>query len=185
MSSVGGPSQRVWYAAYGSNLLEARFLRYLEGGSFPGSTRGHHGARDSTPPAGWRLLQVDRQLCFGHESTRWGGGGVAFLDPAAASGQAWVRCWDVTAEQFADVAAQENGMQPGDLDVDMAAIEAGGTVELTGRWYGAAVLLGRVDDRPVVTFTSPSPPIATVPHETYLSVVGRGLLETLPHRGRS
>ena len=39
----------VWYASYGSNLLEARFNCYIFGGRVNGMSRDAHGARDSTP----------------------------------------------------------------------------------------------------------------------------------------
>lgn len=167
-------SDRVWYAAYGSNLLEERFARYLVGGRYGTAGREHHGARDRTLPADWRVMSIQHQLCFGQESARWGGG-VAFLDPAPDSGQAWVRCWDVSTEQFSDVAAQENGLEPGDLAIDVTAVVEHGYVDVTPRWYGRALYLGLLDDRPVVTFTSPARPEPNAPGRPYLEVVARGL----------
>ena len=35
----------VWYLSYGSNLLEERFLCYIEGGTPPGSKSFHSGSR--------------------------------------------------------------------------------------------------------------------------------------------
>jgi hypothetical protein len=168
---------RVWYAAYGSNLLAERFQRYLDGGSYGPSGPDHAGARDSSPPAGWRSLDVPHQLRFGRRSRRWGGG-VAFLDPTRGSGTAIVRCWDITVEQFADVAAQENGLGPGTLPIDVTEVTTRGAVDLTDGWYGRALYLGDLDDRPVLTFTGAVAVEPTPPGAPYLDTVARGLLET-------
>ena len=171
------PPDRVWYAAYGSNLLAERFHHYLAGGQYGPSGRAHLGARDASLPAGWKTLEVPHQLRFGHESSRWGGG-VAFLDPRVGSGHAVLRCWDITAQQFSDVAAQENGLRPGQLEIDVDAVVAAGTAEVTQRWYGTALHLGELDGRPVVTFTCGSPPEPTSPGDPYLEVIVSGLRES-------
>ncbi len=176
MAAAEDHAGRVWYAAYGSNLLAERFEVYLRGGSYGERGTIHQGARDATPARGWRLLEVDHQLRFARESRRWGGG-VAFLDPDPGSGRAALRCWDLTVEQFADVAAQENGLSPGDIDVDLDAVVARGAVDLTDRWYGRALLLGALDDRPVVTFTCRQNASSNPPGRPYLSVVAGGLGE--------
>ena len=170
-------ADRVWYAAYGSNLFADRFAVYLEGGVYGGG-RAHHGARDRAPAAGSRVIEVPHQLRFALHSERWGGG-VAFLDPAAGSGSAIVRCWDVTAEQFSDVAAQENGLVPGELDIDPVGVAAadGGVLDVTDRWYGRALHLGQIDGCPVLTFTCATNSPASSPGAPYVEVVGRGLLE--------
>src|SRR5207253_704329 len=59
----------AWYAAYGSNTDEARFRRYLAGCTQPAE------------PADSRPLTIDLPLYFAGTRTRWGDGGVAFLDP--------------------------------------------------------------------------------------------------------
>ncbi len=167
---------RVWYGAYGSNLSAERFDRYLSGGIVPGSALEHVGARDRTPPRRWVVTSAPHRLCFGHRSTRWGGG-VAFLDSRPGSGRAVLRCWDLTAEQFVDVAAQENGMVPGELDMDLEALTATGSLEITDRWYGRALVVGAIDGSPVVTFTSGQSVPPNPPEEPYLTVVVAGLIE--------
>lgn len=169
-------NHRVWYAAYGSNLLAERFHRYLVGGSYGDSDREHVGARDPAAPRDARILEVPHQLRFGRESSRWGGG-VAFLDPRSGSGGAVVRCWDVTSQQFGDVAAQENGLLPGELEIDIEAVVETGSVDLADRWYGRALLLGELEGRPVVTFTCAEVPVVSTPGQPYLEVIVRGLLE--------
>lgn len=171
-------TERVWYASYGSNLLRERFVRYLVGGRYGPARESsdHAGARDPALPGGDTAEIVGHQLRFGQESRRWGGA-VAFVDPEPGSGRAHVRLWDVSAEQFADVAAQENGLDPGGLHVDLDELARRGRIDTGGRWYGTALWCGERDGRPIVTFTCPEvfPPAA--PGADYLTAIVRGLIE--------
>ncbi|MDP7066691.1 MAG: hypothetical protein QF637_03625 [Acidimicrobiales bacterium] len=172
-------SDRVWYGAYGSNLLEKRFLRYLEGGSYlPGHTE-HVGARDSQEPGQMSpLVHGPWSLSFGLSSKRWGGG-VAFLEPRLDEG-ACVRCWDITQEQFMDVAAQENGFQPGEVNIDIDEIIHQGELSIGDTWYSRIIYLGEYRGQPLLTFTSPTPPDPTPPGEPYLSAILNGFMEASP-----
>jgi len=179
-NSHSSDSGQVWYASYGSNLLRQRFEHYLTGGSFAGAPQRsqHAGARDSTLPTDDRAWRVPHGLRFAGESTRWSGGGVAFLDPGVGSGEAVVRLYRITAEQFGDVAAQENGLSPGDLDVDVDALVSNGGQDISNRWYGRGLYLGDVDGSPVVTFTAKvNVEPVTSPSSSYVAVVAKGLLE--------
>ncbi|HJM22262.1 MAG TPA: hypothetical protein QF409_09780 [Acidimicrobiales bacterium] len=170
---------RLWYAAYGSNLLHARFSLYLTGGSYAKGHRRHIGARDNQKPKSEApLINGPWRLCFGHSSSRWGGG-VAFLDPENDQG-ASVRCWNITHQQFADVAAQENGLLPGELEINVDEVMANGDVEIGNSWYSRIVYLGDHQGLPLLTFTSSQPPEPTTPGEPYLSVILNGFLEAEP-----
>ena len=174
---------RVWYASYGSNLLAERFGYYLSGGAMPlgdgSSQSGHHvGARDSTPASADMLWTVPHQLGFGGNSAQWGGGGVAHIDPEVGTGEAHVRMWQVTPDQFDDIAAQENGLAPGSLSVDHAAAVAHGHLDVSERWYGRVMYCGHVEGHPVLTFTGATLRAPSAPGPAYLRVVGRGLLES-------
>jgi hypothetical protein len=152
----------VWYAAYGSNLDPDRLAVYLDA------------CRDRRRPEATGAAVADHQLRFGGSSTRWGGG-VAFLDPSPGSGRALVRRWLVTAEQLADVYAQENGRPVGSVEVDLGALDDAGHVDgLPGR-YGRLVHLGHHAERPVVTFTAAEPPPAAAPSVAYLARLVVGL----------
>jgi len=96
---------RVWYVAYGSNLGHDRFRCYLSGGRPAGGMRVYAGCRDPGEPARTIGLDVPGGLVFGGRSRVWGGG-MAFYD-AQAPGRAACRAYLVTADQFADVTAQE------------------------------------------------------------------------------
>jgi len=169
----------VWYAAYGSNMLETRFLTYLHGGSFDGGA-AHRGARDDTPARDDTRLDFPCQLFFAHESSRWDNGGVAFVDPDAASDTKIItRAYLITSEQFEDVVAQENGWRESKPVLFGQLIEDGRLVHGSG-WYDLALCLGRHESYPVLTFTSSTPigrlPVRA-PAPAYLTTLCRGLCE--------
>lgn len=184
---------RVWYAAFGSNLLRARMAVYLAGGPVPISPSGRiqAGARNPAPTLADRAIAIPHRLFFARDVASWGGGGVAFLDPsplppigqppASAPGDATLgRAWLVTADQFADVHCQENGLgEPLDLDLD--ALAAAGRLPVTDTWYGLLLHLGDgPDGSPVVTFTCPDPAAVgpeQAPNEPYRTVMRQGLGE--------
>lgn len=170
----------VWYAAYGSNLLRARFLTYLRGGPVPGSDRLQRGARDPSDPVDDRAYKLSLPLIFGASSSGWGGGGVCFAGPHhdpddGALGRAWL----ITVEQLADVWRQENDARATDgPEIDLASLVDGEEPDFGRGWYRRLVHLGQLDEHPVVTFTCAEPPPPNPAHSSYLEVVGRGLIES-------
>ncbi len=168
----------VWYAAYGSNLLEARFLTYLRGGEVPGSGRMQHGARDATDPRDSRPYRLDRTMLFGGEAGGWQGRGVCFVDPHRdAPGDTLGRAWLLTTEQLADVWAQENGSTVGPA-IDLGELAAAGSADLGSGWYRRLEYLGELDGLPVATITCEVAPERNPPGLDYASIVGRGIVET-------
>ena len=91
--------QRLWYVAYGSNVDDERFGRYLD--AEPGDSRV---AGDEV-----RWIDIDRELYFAGRSKTWGGP-VAFLslnqDPSVST-RARARLLDV--DDVEQVARRENG----------------------------------------------------------------------------
>jgi len=167
----------VWYAAYGSNLLSERFGYYITGGSMPGRSVVHAGTRDPTPPLASRTWRVDHQLAFGGRSARWEDAGVAYLDPEPGSGSAVVRLWQVTLQQFEDIAAQENRLVPGELTVDVDEVIQAGSVNLDAGGYSRVLNCGSLDGCVVLSFTAAENREPVSPGAAYLNVVGRGLVE--------
>ncbi len=165
---------RVWYAAFGSNLSCDRFLVYLNGGRASGSVGSTPGARDNTAPKRSTVQFTAHGLRFGGQSSRWSGGGVAFLDSVEGGHRTALRLYDITAEQFEDVFAQENRLDE-PIPIDLVHAEASGWVDLTDRWYGRVLCLGRHDDLPIFTITSPDPPPLNRPHPSYLQTIVTGL----------
>jgi len=173
---------QVWYVSYGSNMSWARFACYIAGGVPPGGSRANPGARDRTLPERAVPVDLPGTVYFAGESPQWGGG-VAFYDHTVPGSTA-ARGYLVTAEQFADVAAQEMYRLPrhGDplADLLLAPID-GGRHELGPGRYETLVEVGRLEDLPLLTFTSPhglDHVEHTQPTEAYLSMVRDGLRES-------
>jgi len=175
----------VWYVSYGSNMYGDRLACYLEGGVPPGGSKLNPGARDPRPPR--RVISVDLPgtVYFAGESPQWGGG-VAFYDhetPGPSAGVGYL----VTAEQFADIAAQEMHRVPQHGDPLEAVVTGGLAEHLGGRHevgpgrYETLVEIGRHDGAPLLTFTAPhgSEHVEhTLPSDAYVAVLAAGLRET-------
>ncbi len=116
------------------------------------------------------------------------GGGVAFYDHDAQEpgqgGPTAARAYLVTAEQFADVAAQEMYRVPQQGDpleeVVLGGIDGGRHHVGPGR-YETLVEVGRMDDAPMLLFTSPhgiDHVEHTQPSPSYLAMLALGLKES-------
>jgi hypothetical protein len=167
----------VWYAGYGSNIDEGRFLRYLTGGRPPGAVRETPGARDTSPPVDQRAIVLPGRMFFGWESPTWGGG-ISFLD-ASSDGSAFARAYLVTHEQLADVAAQEMHREPGE-ELDLTGVLADRSHSYGPGRYETIHLVGELDDLPVLTFTASTTTDIAVnaPSGAYLATIVRGLRAT-------
>ena len=165
---------QLWYVSYGSNLFADRLTCYLAGGRAPGGRWTNPGARDSNPPTGDRRVDLNHALVFGGPSHTWDGG-PAFLD-LVTPGRSVGRGWRITHEQFEDLVAQENALDPGALTIDGDLINEGGVV-LPGARYGRLVPLDPIDDEPAVTFTYIDRPHERAPDPRYLELLQAGLEE--------
>jgi hypothetical protein len=174
----------VWYVSYGSNMSADRLACYIEGGCPVGASRAHPGARDPRPPRASIPVELPGSVYFAGASTLWGGG-VAFYDhetPGPAVGRAYL----VTAQQFADIAAQEMHRVPDPEDPIEEIVLGGLDPDLDGRHhvgpghYETLVEIGRVAGAPTLTFTAPHG-IDHVDHSEpsaeYLAVLAEGLRE--------
>jgi len=172
----------VWYVSYGSNMSAGRLACYIEGGRPDGGRRTNPGARNRSLPARSIPVDLPGSLYFAGESPQWGGG-VAFYDHETP-GYTAARGYLVTAEQLADIAAQEMYRLPCDGDpleeVVLGPLD-GGRHEVGPGRYETLVEVGRYDDVPLLTFTSPHG-MDHVPHtrpsERYLELLANGLRES-------
>lgn len=199
---------RVWYLAYGSNMSGDRFSRYIRGGRAKGSALGNQGCRDKQlPPCMTGASPVKRavilhRLYFSHYSNFWNHGGLAFIEDQPIEGaRVYCRLYSVTAQQLADLWAQENGDSISESSVlaeyesavrsSLGAFQDKVTfVDLPKQArYGRMLCLGRerADE------SSPAIPLLTLtetdemrigarvpPNERYLANITRGILETYP-----
>jgi hypothetical protein len=173
---------QVWYVSYGSNMSSARLACYLQGGRPAGGRRVNPGARNRSLPERTIPVDLPGTLYFAGESPQWGGG-VAFYDHETP-GYTAARGYLVTAEQLSDIAAQEMYRVPQEGDpLEQVVLEPldGGRHELGPGRYETLVEVGRVDDLPLLTFTSPhgvDHVERTAPSERYLALLTEGLRES-------
>lgn len=174
----------VWYVSYGSNMSQERLTCYLEGGCPPGGNRHNPGARDPRPPRHSIGVELPGSVYFAGHSSQWGGG-IAFYDHTTP-GPAAARAYLVTAQQFADIAAQEMHRVP-DPDDPIEEIVLGGLDPDLEGWhhvgsghYETLVEVGRVAGAPMLTFTAPHG-LGHVDHHdpspAYLAMLRAGLRE--------
>ena len=173
--------QRVWYVAYGSNLGMARFRCYVSGGRPAGGRREYAGCRDRRDPSRAVGVEVAGGLVFAGRSGVWGGG-MAFYD-RGATGRVPCRAYLVTADQFADIAAQEMRRPPGgefarDLAGLLADVESFHVMG-PGR-YETITRLGTLDEASMFTVTHGdiSSLDLAAPSATYLRWIAAGLRES-------
>eukprot|EP00243_Klebsormidium_subtile_P004427 TRINITY_DN18401_c0_g1_i1.p1 TRINITY_DN18401_c0_g1~~TRINITY_DN18401_c0_g1_i1.p1 ORF type:complete len:323 (-),score=48.47 TRINITY_DN18401_c0_g1_i1:767-1735(-) len=100
----------VWYASYGSNLLEERFMCYIKGGKTESMAMSLAPCSDPTPPTAIEAFVVPHRLFFAHEkSVTWGVGGVSFItSKETPDSKTVIRAYRITLQQFNEVARKEN-----------------------------------------------------------------------------
>jgi hypothetical protein len=147
----------VWYASYGSNLNAERFACYIAGGRPSGATRTYKGARDQSPPLHSVALKFSYQLYFSGASRVWGGS-PAFIDTKPVDGVVClVRAYLIGWAQFLDVVAQECGRLWASIEIEDNDLVPTFSCQIGSGRYERLLCLERLNDMPVVTFTSPHP----------------------------
>lgn len=146
----------ILYAAYGSNLLLERFYAYIMGTEFMGIK--YEGCIDKSEPEDYGSILVPHRLYFAKNSSKWDGGGVAFLSLKEESDPyyyAVVRLWKITREQFVDIQRQE------------------------GSWYDQILNLGRKDKLDIITFTGKAEfeKEKNPPSTSYIDIIKKGLIQ--------
>lgn len=178
-------SHLVWYAVYGSNLLQARFMCYVAGGTPPGSRRANEGCRDKTRPSKVESVVLAGELYFAHRSSRWGGGGIAFMRRSKNS-KTRGRMYLITYEQFNDVVLQENGKSVNGTTIlpPFGSVPDGKDIVLEHLLYGRLILIGEKDESPILTLTATDTDLkVAAPSEDYLKTIILGLKEAYPKMG--
>lgn len=189
-----GRPARVWYASYGSNLSKSRFMSYINGTVPEGLITAQVGTRDHAEPIDDRAICFTGRMHFAGSSSRWGGGGMSFIDSDPVA-KTLGRAYQITAEQFDDIIAQENRKEVGSLTVNTAELLAEGKLSIDGTSiYGAISYIGDLDGSPVFTVTGNfdaqesiehanqvevySQIATNKPNYNYLRTIGLGLQET-------
>ena len=194
-----GRPTRVWYASYGSNLNQARFLTYIEGGQPPGSKRWYKGCDDPTLPEGdIPIRYAGSRPHFALTSSVWRGG-IAFIDAQKGETATGLgRAYNISISQFDGVVAQENGGDPkGATPVPLDEVLTTGRSVTGDGAYETMLHIGDYQGAPVITFTAPFStrdamvregsiqrgkvriPVRTnKPSASYVRMIGSGLGET-------
>jgi hypothetical protein len=168
--------KHVWYVAYGSNLSRKRFRYYIRGGRPDGSARDLPGCRDISDPKDSFGVLIGGGVYFAGHSSGWRAG-MAFYDPRA-TGEVAARAYLITAEQFADVLAQETRQSPG-ITLDLAPAFRGVRYSKGVGGYSVLVRVGEHRGVPLVTFTRDrdTEPGLAAPSAAYLATMATGLRE--------
>ena len=160
LEKIDSWKEYIWYVSYGSNMLEERFLCYIEGGCFEGSASYRYPCEDPTRPLEKRAIDIPYDMYFGNYSGSWEGCGVSFLD-TTKDGHALGVAYLITREQFEHVAAEENGgRSPG-----------------YGNWYEDIISLGEMDGFEMLTISNDELRPYNEPCEEYLNTLKRGIRE--------
>ena len=160
LEKIDSWKEYIWYVSYGSNMLEERFLCYIEGGCFEGSDSYRNACNDPTAPLLKKSIDIPYDMYFGNYSGSWEGCGVSFLD-TTKEGHALGVAYLITREQFEHVAAEENGgRSPG-----------------YGNWYEDIISLGEMDGFEMLTISNDELRPYNEPCEEYLNTLKRGIRE--------
>lgn len=144
----------VWYVAYGSNMNLERFMYYIKGGFYPLIGQIYSGCSDKSDPVDSMPFKIPFERYFGLSYTRWGQGGVAFIDPAT-KGSTLGRAYLITRQQYEDIKRQE------------------------GPQYNFDLSLGEFHGKPAVTCTSNHHvPGINEPSPLYKFVFDEGIAQT-------
>lgn len=126
-------SNYVWYASYGSNLLEERFLCYIQGGKPAGAIKTYKGCVDKSLPTASEGLEIPYSLYFAKHAGIWNGGGVAFIHHETTTRERTLaRMYRITKAQFYDVVMQENRL-PDRPPIELDQVKHLGSVALQDR----------------------------------------------------
>ena len=173
-------TKHIWYASYGSNLLEERFLCYIRGGQPVGSKKNYDGCRNKSLPIDKEEFYITSELYFAKKSDTWQNGGVAFIKTNFEPQKSTLgRMYLITPEQFIDVVKQETNSSDS-LNIDFQkAITDGSLVFKEQSWYGNLIYLGTQYDYPIFTFTNKTNLTPTNrPSAQYLKTIIKGIQET-------
>lgn len=170
---------KIWYACYGSNILEERFICYIKGGQPKGAQTKYEGCTDKTLPADNEDFYICSELYFARESSNWDNGGVAFIRTLFEPQTSTIgRIFLITKGQLIDIAKQETKTTT-ELTIDFdSAIKDGSYIFKRPSWYGNLLYLGQQGDYPIFTLTNENDlQPATRPSKSYLKTICEGIKE--------
>ncbi len=169
----------VWYACYGSNICRDRFLCYINGGTPAGAKKYFTGCEDKTQPKDSRPFEIPHPIYFAKKSVTWDGGGICFLHPEKSPEKSLGRVYQISVSQFKDLVRQEL-IFDGVIEIDFEELRERGSYNcLKDGRYGELLYLGEIENKPVISFTSPVHLSEEInpPSPAYLQTIAKGLNE--------
>jgi hypothetical protein len=169
----------VWYVAYGSNLLTARFHAYITGCGDEAPWGAHRGSTDTTLPAGDRQVVVPYAVFFGGDSLRWNGA-CCFCpveQPSAERLPVVGRAWLVRWGQLADIVAQENRLPSSAASLPDQVPGPTEPVRVIDGVIDLLLGMEAIDGHPACTLASSRPAPAAPPSSSYRLVLAAGMAE--------
>lgn len=170
----------VWYACYGSNLLEERFQCYISGGQPKNAKRIYPGCSDRHFSGISKPMKIPGELYFAKSSRTWSGGGAGFIRTNAGEAETLGRSYLITEEQFIELVQQEIKFE-GDFHIELEEVKNKGFLNMkNGLWYDKILYLGEQEGNPVFSFTNEIflKEEINAPHPFYLKIIIEGLKET-------
>lgn len=175
----------VWYVSYGSNILQSRFLHYIEGGYLHGKVY-HKGCEDRSLPLESLPYKIKGfELVFSYQSQRWNGG-IGFIQYKEDS-HVLGRKYLISKEQFIQVMLQENGYHDYKEQEEFTKLlenivnkkpKYGQAFPFLKSLYGELIYLGECENGfPKVTFSDTKRTEYLKPSVAYLGTISKGLLE--------
>jgi hypothetical protein len=167
----------IWYASYGSNINESRFLCYINGGTPDGSDKYNKGCTDKSYPTKIKNKVINFELYFAKKSKTWQNGGVAFISTKPNDEiQTFVKMYLITKQQFIEVLQQETNQL---VDFDFEEVIQNKFLVFNNKsWYGQIMYLGMEDEHPIFTFTNSNIIEPTKPSVNYLKTIITGMKES-------
>lgn len=170
----------IWYACYGSNIMEERFMCYIQGGTPAGAVKNFQGCSDKTKPKDSKPFIINREMYFAKEAETWNGGGICFLKANRDETiETLGRTYLINSSQFKDLVRQELKFD-GEIEIDFEELKNKGHYDcMTSGRYGHLIYLGDIEGKPVVTFTSEDylEDEINQPSEAYISTIIKGIKE--------
>jgi len=171
---------KVWYAVYGTNLNENRFMCYVKGGAPEGTWKTDIGCRDKTAAIDGGMIFIPFQLYFTKNSSKWENKSVGFLglkvNPVIKT---LGRKYLISEEQFEDIFKQENNIDiKKAIKIDFGKAEEESTLIVKQSWYGRIVFLGEEGGLPIFTLTAYwdfNPKETLPPSSSYLRHIIKGI----------
>ncbi len=168
--------EKVWYACYGSNLLQERFLCYIQGGQPAGANTSYIGCEDKTSPIDSEEMYISAELYFAKVSKNWNGGIAIIRTTFNPTASTYGRIYLITKGQLIDIARQKTNTSTS-LEIDFEkAIKNGSYIFKQPSWYGNLLYLGEHNGFPIFTITNEQDSqSSTKPSNAYLKTIIDGL----------